>query len=441
MEEQKRLVILGAGESGVGAALLGQAKAWQVFVSDKGNIKPAFKQELENAGIDFESEQHTESKIMNADLVVKSPGIPDRIELIQNLRNEGIPVVSEIEFASRYYQGRILAVTGSNGKTTTTRLAHHLLINAGVEAGLGGNIGTSFARQLIGDHPDWFVLELSSFQLDGIKSFRPDIAVLLNITPDHLDRYDYKMSNYVASKFRINENQEPNDCFIFNSSNLEMKHFLENNPAKGKQVEVPFPVEPKDGTFSVSGFKYQIADLPIQGKHNWFNAYVAISAALKAGADPKQLGKALKSFQNDPHRLETVATINEVSYINDSKATNVDAVFFALDAMTRPIVWIAGGTDKGNDYEVLMDLVKDKVHTLICLGVDNEKLKAAFSNTIKTIIETQSAAKAVEIAGKQANPGDVVLLSPACASFDLFKNYMDRGDQFKQAVEALLKTS
>ncbi|MEM6725611.1 MAG: UDP-N-acetylmuramoyl-L-alanine--D-glutamate ligase [Bacteroidota bacterium] len=440
MENQKRLVVLGGGESGVGAALLAKAKAWEVFVSDRGQLKAAFKQELENAQIEFEEGQHSLDRIMNADLVVKSPGIPDKVALIQDLIAKGIPVISEIEFAARYYAGKIVAITGSNGKTTTTRLIHHLMTKAGVAAGLGGNIGESFARQLTGEHPNWFVLELSSFQLDGIQLFRPDIAVLLNITPDHLDRYEYQMANYVASKFRITMNQTADDWFIINDSNPEMRNWRSNNPLQAQLEKIPFPVLPENGRFETLGMTYSLSDLTISGKHNWFNTQVAVTAALKAGANPDRIPEALQSFENDPHRLELVGELDQVRYINDSKATNVDSVFFALDAMETPIVWIAGGTDKGNDYGPLMDLVTQKVHTLICLGVDNEKLKAAFSNTVDNIFETRSAAKAVDLAQQYAKPGDVALLSPACASFDLFKNYMDRGDQFKQAVLAKMNT-
>ena len=426
-------VILGAGESGVGAALLAKKLGHTVFVSDKGKINDNYKAELEQNAIPNEEGEHTLKRILEADQVIKSPGIPDHIALIKEIKANDIPVISEIEFASRHTDAKIIGITGSNGKTTTTKLLYHLLKTAGVNAEVGGNIGHSFARLVLETKPEFYVLELSSFQLDGIVEFRPDIAILLNITPDHLDRYEYKMELYAESKFRIVQNQGPEDLFIYNGQDEYSLKLL------ATRAQAPRKIAITDAMMTESGIKigeesFDMSTSSLKGKHNQFNALCAVQAALSIGVQSEPLQEGLNSFVNAPHRLELVATIDGVDYINDSKATNVDAVYYALKAMQKPIVWIAGGTDKGNDYEVLLPLVEQKVKALICMGVDNSKLEVAFSSQVKIIENTRSAQEAVERAKTYGEHGDVVLLSPACASFDLFKNYIDRGDQFKAAV-------
>ena len=429
-----KVAILGAGESGVGAAILAKKLGHEIWVSDKGTIKESYKEELEKNQIPYEENKHTIKKILEASEVIKSPGITDHVDLIKELNQKGIPVISEIEFAARHTNANIVAITGSNGKTTTTNLTYHLLKTGGFNVSIAGNVGFSFARQVAQENYDYYVLELSSFQLDGIREFKPDISILLNITPDHLDRYDYKMENYVASKFRIIKNQDENDFFILNGRDKNMKMFLEHNLLKMKTSTIN-KVFQKDGILKVDeNYSFDISGCTLKGKHNMFNTVCAIRAALHLGVAEEKIQKGLNSFVNDPHRLESVATINGVDYINDSKATNVDAVFYALDAMEKGVIWIVGGTDKGNDYEPLMPLVEEKVNAIICMGLDNSKILEAFSPSIKIIEETGSAEEAVEVATSYAEEGEVVLLSPACASFDLFKNYMDRGDQFKKAV-------
>ncbi len=434
------IAILGAGESGVGAAILAQKLGHEVWVSDKGKIKEHYKAELEKYRIPYEENKHTEQKIFTASEVIKSPGIPDKVDLIKALNQKGIPVISEIEFAARHTDATIIAITGSNGKTTTTNLTFHLFKTGGLNAELGGNVGFSFARLVAETKPDYFVLEVSSFQLDGILEFRPDIAILLNITPDHLDRYDYKMENYIRSKFRITMNQSGNDLFIYNGRDERILNHLKSNPLKMKQLSVEGAIA-RDVKLMISEEQlFTMTNPALKGKHNMFNAYCAVQAALKSGVSPEAIQKGLDTFVNDPHRLERVATINEVEYINDSKATNVDATFFALDAMEKPVIWIVGGQDKGNDYEPLIPLIEEKVNAIICLGIDNTKILETFSPYIKIIEETRSAREAVEVATSYSEAGEVILLSPACASFDLFDNYKQRGDLFKEAVKELLKS-
>jgi UDP-N-acetylmuramoylalanine--D-glutamate ligase len=435
------IAILGAAESGVGAALLAKKLGLSVFVSDKGAIRDVFKQELVDNAIDFEENQHSEDKILGASLVVKSPGIPDKAPLIQLLKQKNIEIISEIEFAARHCTAKIIAITGSNGKTTTTNLTYHLMKTAGLKVGIAGNIGFSFARKVATEDNDWYVLEISSFQLDDTESLHAHVSMLLNITPDHLDRYEYKMENYVNSKFRILQNQTKADYFIYNIDNPEIKNWLDANKKANKKLQpLAIPVfgaslkDDPDSDVIVDDFEFETEDLTIRGDHNLFNAVCAISAAKIAGCKNKRILEGLRTFRNAPHRLEYIATIDEVDYINDSKATNVDSVFYALGAMRQPVIWIAGGTDKGNDYAPLEALVAEKVKVLVCMGADNSKLVAYYKGKIPTIIDTNSLDDALAAAKKSANEGDVVLLSPACASFDLFKNYEDRGDLFRKAV-------
>ncbi|TAK33794.1 MAG: UDP-N-acetylmuramoyl-L-alanine--D-glutamate ligase [Saprospiraceae bacterium] len=433
-----KISILGAGESGVGAALLARHLGFDVFVSDAGKIAERYLFELRDKGIPYEESKHTWTSIFDADEVVKSPGIPDNAPLLQELQRLGKTVISEIEFASRFTTAVLIGITGSNGKTTTSLLTYHLLKTAGFPVALGGNVGFSFARNIIENKSGYHVLELSSFQLDGIASFRPHVAILLNITPDHLDRYEYKMENYVRSKFRIAMNQTNEDVLILNADDLEIQNYRKNNPLAARLIKVPAHFE-NTPSLTVSDAVFDMANCVLKGPHNKFNATCAIHAAKAVGVKNEMIQLGLNTFVNAPHRLEKVATVNEVEYINDSKATNVDSVFYALQAMEKPVVWIAGGTDKGNDYSPIMSLVGQKVKALICLGVDNGKLLKTFSPFLKIIEETKSAKEAVEQASIFAEKGDVVLLSPACASFDLFKNYEDRGDQFKAAVRGLGK--
>ncbi len=438
MNTTKYIVILGAGESGVGAAKLAQHLGMRVFVSDFGKIKEEFKQELINNKIEFEEEKHTEEKILNADEVIKSPGIPDKAPIIKKLKEKNIPVISEIEMAARYTDAKLIAITGSNGKTTTTLLTYHLLKNAGINVGLAGNIGYSFAAQVIENKFDYYVLELSSFQLDGIKEFRADIAILLNITPDHLDRYEYKLENYIQSKFRIGMNQKDDDIFIHNSKDENIISYLKNKEINHPTIQVDDSNQ-SGSHLKVGGYTFDMQTCSLKGEHNMFNATCAILAAQSVGIKNEDIQQGLETFVNVPHRLEVVAEINGVQYINDSKATNVDATYYALKAMTRPVIWIAGGTDKGNDYTPIFPWAEKNVKALICMGVDNSKLLEGFNPIIKNIEETSSAKEAVERAGIYAEPGDVVLLSPCCASFDLFNNYEHRGNLFKEAVSQLLK--
>ena len=442
----KRLVILGGGESGLGAALLGKEKEYDVFLSDAGKIAKKYKDVLIHNEIEWEEEGHTESKISNADIVVKSPGIPDHIPLIQKLHKATISVVSEIEFAAGFTTANIIGITGSNGKTTTTLMVHQILKQAGLDVAIGGNIGESFARQVLNNNAN-YVLELSSFQLDGIEKFRPHIAIITNITPDHLDRYDYKFENYIASKFRIALNQTADDYLIYDADDEVIVSYI--NTHKIQSTLVPFSLCRKvtNGTyleqnniiieFNNRDIIMPTTNLALEGKHNIKNAMAASTVAHLLKIRKATIRESLEGFQGAEHRLEQVLTINKVQYINDSKATNVNATYYALESMNTPTVWIVGGVDKGNDYKALFPFVNEKVKAIICLGKDNEALFDAFGNMVESIIETQYMSEAVKIAYKMAAAGEAVLLSPACASFDLFENYEDRGHQFKAAVRQL----
>lgn len=431
-----KVAILGAGESGVGAALLAAQQGVEVWVSDKGKIADAFKKELEQNHLPYEEGEHTWEKIAQADLVIKSPGIPDKVPLIQQLLAKGIPVISEIEWASRYTNTPIIGITGSNGKTTTTTLLYHLLAQAGKDVAMAGNVGKSFARQLTESHKELYVLELSSFQLDGIDRFKPWLALLLNITPDHLDRYDYQLEKYIQSKFRITENQGTEEQFIYFGEDPNIANHRELIPS-GVQELVIGKSMIEGRSIVANGEAFDLSSTRLRGRHNALNALFAVHAAQACGLDATQIQVGLDSFHPVEHRLESVATIEGVEYINDSKATNVDAVFYALQAMGKPIVWVVGGVDKGNDYDPLLALAKEKVKAIVCLGLDNKKIIEKFGPLEIPIRETDSAAKAVQESRQLSKTGDVVLLSPACASFDLFKNYIDRGDQFREAVIAM----
>ncbi|HXI01426.1 MAG TPA: UDP-N-acetylmuramoyl-L-alanine--D-glutamate ligase [Sphingobacteriaceae bacterium] len=450
MESEKYIVVLGAGESGVGAAYLAQKQGYKVFVSDFGDIADQYKSELDKYGIDYEANQHTEEKILIAKEVIKSPGIPDKAPIVIELLKKGIPVISEIEFAGRYTDAKMICITGSNGKSTTTMLIWHILKNAGLNVGLGGNIGKSFARQVAAEQFDWYVLEISSFMLDNMYEFRADIAVLLNITPDHLDRYDYKMENYLNSKFRIIQNQTPNDVFIFCEDDAETLKGLKSHEVKA--TAYPFSikniVEPgaylKEDHININLnqttqpiLTMSITDLALQGKHNIYNSMASGIVAKVLELRNETIRESMGSFKNIEHRLEHVARISGINFINDSKATNVNSTWYALESMPSEVVLILGGVDKGNDYTMLKDLVKSKVKAIVCLGRDNRRIHEAFEDDVEVIVNTFSAAEATEIAYHLAKKGDTVLLSPACASFDLFKNYEDRGNQFKQAVKEL----
>jgi len=440
-------VILGGGESGVGTAILGKKKEFEVFVSDFGKIKEKYKQVLINNGIEWEEEGHSEEKILSADIVMKSPGIPDKVPITKKLHEKGVKVISEIEFAAKYTRATIVGITGSNGKTTVASLTYELLKNGGLNVALGGNIGKSFAEQVSEEKYENFVLELSSFQLDGIETFAPHIAVLTNLSPDHLDRYDYKYENYIASKFRITMNQTSQDYFIYDADDVEIIKWLSQNSIKSQPLPFSTKKELNQGAFKRNNeiiikinnteFTMPIATIGIQGEHNVKNAMAASTVATLLRIRKQTIRESLEGFQGVEHRLEKVLKINNVMYINDSKATNVNATFFALDSMENPTVWIVGGVDKGNDYSELLPLVNEKVKAIICLGVDNEKIINAFGNVVDTIIETDSMAMAVQVAYKLAERNNTVLLSPACASFDLFENYEDRGRQFKDAVRNL----
>ena len=443
----KEIVVLGGGESGVGAALLAQAKGYRIFLSDKSPLQADYRQILIENKIDFEEGQHSESRILDALEVIKSPGIPDKTPLIQKLYAQKTPVISEIEFAARYTKAKIIAITGSNGKTTTTLLIYHLLKSAGLKVGLGGNIGESFAKQVINDTFDWFVLELSSFQLDNVYDFKADVAILLNITPDHLDRYDYIFQNYVNSKFRILQNMMPTDNFIYFSDSEIIEKELATKSFKVNQLPISLKKNTEKGGYFRAGvlhvsshnanFEIKADELPIKGEHNVLNTLSGVLAAQAAGLTNEQIRAGLLTFQNASHRLESVRTIRNVQFVNDSKATNVDSVFYALGSFNDPIIWIAGGIDKGNDYSQIEVLVRQKIKALICLGKDNSKLLSFFTPIVPIIVETPNVKEAVAQAQVLSQSGDVVLLSPACASFDLFKNYEDRGNQFKAAVQEL----
>lgn len=442
-----RLVVLGGGESGVGTAILGKQKGYDVFVSDFGKIKENYKEVLIKKGIDWEDEKHTESLILNADVVMKSPGIPEKAAIVKKLVEKGIPVISEIEFAAPFTKAITIGITGSNGKTTTTMLTYHLLKSAGLNVGLAGNIGKSFAEQVAEDKYDCYVLELSSFQLDGIINYKPHIAIITNISPDHLDRYDYKYENYIDSKFRITMNQTEEDYLIYDADDEAISEWLKKNKTKAKLIPFSLTQTFEEGAFikdntmeaiiNQEEFKMETESIALEGKHNFKNAMAATSVAKLMQIRKATIRESLSNFQGVEHRLEKVLKIQNVQYINDSKATNVNATFFALDSMTTPTVWIVGGVDKGNDYNELMALVREKVKAIICLGVDNRKIIDAFGNVVDIMLEVNNMNDAVKMAQRITEKGDTVLLSPACASFDLFENYEDRGRQFKEAVHNL----
>ena len=444
----KKIVVLGGGESGVGAALLAKAKGFKVFLSDKGLLSDKYKEILAQNEIPYEEGEHTESQILDANEVIKSPGIPDKVELIKKLHSLRIPVISEIEFASRYTKAKIVAITGSNGKTTTTLLTYHILKNAGLNVGLAGNVGESFAKQVIEDTFDYFVLELSSFQLDNCFDFKADIAILLNITPDHLDRYNYEFQNYIESKFRILQNMNSADDFIYyQESEALAGELAKRNDLSVNRLPISLIGDVAQGgylenevlkvNYKNETFEFPQAELPIKGSHNVINSLAAILVSKSLGLGNEQISEGLKSFQSVEHRLEPCGEIKGVKYVNDSKATNVDSVFYALGSYNDPIVLIMGGVDKGNDYRQIEQLVEEKVKALICMGTDNSKLLEFFGKKVPMIFSVDSLQKAVQLSADLGTEGDVVLLSPACASFDLFKNYEDRGRQFKAAVAAL----
>ena len=443
-----RLVILGGGESGVGTAILGKKKGYDVFVSDFGKIKENYKEVLTINKIAWEDEKHTEELILNADVVMKSPGIPEKSPIVKKLLEKNIPVISEIEFAAPFTTATTIGITGSNGKTTTALLTYHLLKQGGLNVGLAGNIGKSFAWQVAENKHDCYVLELSSFQLDGIINYKPDIAVLLNISPDHLDRYNYDYNLYIDSKFRITMNQNEDDYLIYDEDDEAISNWLANHKIQANKLPFSLTKKIEEGgsitenneiniNLNDENFIMPINKLALEGKHNVKNTMAATTVAQLMNIRKATIRESLTNFQGAEHRLEKVLKINNVQYINDSKATNVNATFFALDSMNTPTVWIVGGVDKGNDYDELMALVREKVKGIICLGVDNKKLADKFEGLVDMFVETTSMTEAVKIANKMAEKGDTVLLSPACASFDLFENYEDRGRQFKQAVQNL----
>lgn len=447
MSKNKRIVILGAAESGVGAAILAQKQGYDVFVSDLSRIADNYKTHLTERNIQFEEGCHTDSLILNADEVVKSPGIPDKAAVIKKIKSANINIVSEIEFASRFTNAKMIAITGTNGKSTTTLLTYHILKKAGVNVGLAGNIGKSFAWQVAEENFDHYVLELSSFQLDDMYSFKADIAVLLNITPDHLDRYEYSIQNYIDAKFRIIQNQTAEDAFIYCFDDAVVKtEVLKRNPLA---TCYPFSIRQDEGMSAFVNdnnlylnihnnlFTMSIFELALQGKHNLYNSMAAGVAARILDIRKESIRESFADFRNAEHRMEFVNTVHGIDFINDSKATNVNSAWFALESMQKPVVWILGGVDKGNEYEMLNDLVKEKVKAIVCLGKDNKKIHEAFGSIVSDITDTLSAQEAVSVAYQKGKKGDVVLLSPCCASFDLFKNYEDRGRQFKAAVKAL----
>lgn len=444
----KKLVIWGGGESGVGAALLAQQKGYDVFLFDEGSLKDGYRNELKNAQIPFAENEMDEVRILAADEVVKSPGIPATHGLLKKLRAKGVPVIGEIELAFRYIgDSKIIAITGSNGKSTTTALTYHICKTAGLDCALVGNIGYSFAKQIAEDPKALYVAEISSFQLDDIITFRPDVAVLLNITEDHLDRYDYKMENYIRSKFRIAMNQTSNDTFIYNMDDEVIMGFLKSFNIQSNLIPISMKQEVKKGAFIKddemqlnAGTEQQsmsVYDFALKGKHNQYNTMAASVAGATMDIRKNKIREAVQTFQNLEHRMESVATVRGVEFINDSKATNVNSTWYALESMTKPTVLVLGGVDKGNDYSLVQELVKEKVKAIVCLGADNKKIHEAFKNISVTVVDTASAEEAAKAAFSLATIGDVVLLSPACASFDLFKNYEDRGTQFKHAVKNL----
>ncbi|MCS5490598.1 UDP-N-acetylmuramoyl-L-alanine--D-glutamate ligase [Algoriphagus limi] len=439
----KNVAIIGAGESGLGAALLAQRMGYGVFVSDAGQINSERKQRLLEAGIEFEEGQHSEERILDVDLIIKSPGISFKVPIIQKALDQGLAVVDELELAHHFSNGKVIAITGTNGKTTTTLLTYHLLKETGLNVGLAGNVGHSWAAQLLESDKDWWVIETSSFQIDGLQTFHPHIAMLTNITPDHLDRYEYKIENYIASKFRLFINQKKQDYALFLSEDSLSQKGLASSKIRAKKVFIS--LNEKDASSFLDGEMLhigigeepiQIATklLPIQGKHNILNALFAITAARLVGLSKEQIEKGIKTFQNAPHRMEKVAELDGVVYVNDSKGTNVEATAYALESYPSGVIWIAGGVDKGNDYSTILPLIQGRVKALVCLGKDNEKLLKEFNGVIPVIRETQNILEAIDWGRELSQPGDVVLLSPACASFDLFRNYEDRGNQFREGV-------
>jgi UDP-N-acetylmuramoylalanine--D-glutamate ligase len=443
----KRAVILGAAESGVGAAILARKQGFDVFVSDFGAIKEKYRNELIERQFDYEEGQHTEEKILNADLVIKSPGIPDKAPLIKKLKEIGVPVISEIEFAGRYTSAKKVCITGSNGKTTTTLLIYHMFQKAGLNVGLAGNVGQSMAWQVAEKNFDYYVIELSSFQLDGMYDFKADIAILLNITPDHLDRYEYKMMNYVNSKFRIAQNQTADDVFIYCTDDPVLNHEMSKRKLTAKCVPFGLGIPPALGAgitdnkmiinWEQNIFTMSILDIALQGNHNTYNSMAAGISGMAVNIRNEKIRESMADFKGVEHRLERFLKVHGIEFINDSKATNINSTWYALESMNQPTVWIVGGIDKGNDYSELFELVKTKVKAIVCLGVDNSKIIEAFKSLGKDMVETQSMEDAVRSAYYLAKTGDTVLLSPACASFDLFENYEDRGRQFKQSVRDL----
>ena len=445
---KKKLVILGAGESGIGAAMLARKQGYDVFVSDGGTIQETYRSQLESNDFKFEEGQHSTNKILEADEVMKSPGISEKNELVVKIRRNGIPVISEIEFAYRYKgASRIVAITGSNGKTTTTALVYHMCRSGGAECALVGNIGYSFARQIAEDPKPLYVAEISSFQLDDIDQFRPDVAVLTNITEDHLDRYDHKMQNYINSKFRIVQNQQPKDVFIYNLDDEVTRNSIHNYPIKSTLAPFTMSKQLPQGAYLMNAkmhlkwkneeMQMSIEDFALKGKHNQYNSMAASLAATAVDIKKDKIREALQTFESLEHRMETVATIRGVEFINDSKATNINSTWFALESMDKPVILILGGIDKGNDYSLIRELVKEKVKAIVCMGTENRKIHEAFGDIVSLIVNTNNAKDAVQSAFHFASKGDMVLLSPACASFDLFKNYEDRGIQFKKAVKEL----
>ncbi len=445
--KKKLLVVLGAGESGVGTAVLGIKMGFDVFVSDQGSIKEKYKKELLNHRIEFEENQHTTKRILAADEVVKSPGIPDKAELVQALIKKGKSVISEIEFAARYTHATLIGITGTNGKTTTTLLTYHILSKAGLNVGLAGNVGKSFARQVAESNFDYYVLELSSFQLDGMFKTRINLAVLLNITPDHLDRYEYELQNYVDSKFRISQNQLQQDVFIYCKDDAVTQSNLASQKITAQLIPISIYEKVENGGYlnetelildiNNKPFSMSIHSLALQGKHNIYNSMAAGIVAKVLDIRNEIVRESLADFENIEHRLEFVTKVHGIEFINDSKATNVNSTWYALESMTNPTVWIVGGVDKGNDYSMLRDLVKDKVKAIVCLGKENEKIHNAFADLVEIIVDAHSSEEAVKRSYKLAKKGDTVLLSPACSSFDLFENYEDRGRQFKRDVKSL----
>jgi len=444
---KKRIVILGAGESGTGSAVLAMKKDFDVFVSDQGKIKKAYKEILEEHNIEFEEDKHTESKILEASEIIKSPGIPDDADIIKKATKANIAVISEIEFASRYTDAFTICITGSNGKTTTTKLTYHILNNAGLNVGLAGNVGNSFAYQVANENYDYFVIELSSFQLDGIFDFKPNIAILLNITPDHLDRYENNIQHYINSKFRITKNLTKEELFIYNADDPIVMEEVNKRKIQAEQTPFSYDTPLQEGafiknenleiTYKKNKFNMSIHDLALKGKHNTYNSMAAGIASKALNIRKDLIRKSLTNFQGVEHRLEHVLKVHGISFINDSKATNVNSTWYALESMPENVIWIAGGMDKGNDYSELKSLVSQKVKAIICLGVDNTKIHNAFEGAVETIVDTKTAQEAVRTAYYLGKKGDTVLLSPACASFDLFENYAERGDQFKKAVREL----